>query len=88
MTNTLAMLSGGAAGTPMPTAFYVMFFSLIAVVAALFMRESAGRPLRGSVPVVASSEEARELVASQDTDERLDTSTMLLAPLPKADDRV
>ncbi|MHA6804736.1 MFS transporter [Salinifilum ghardaiensis] len=74
-------------GNSYAPAFYVMFFSLIAVVAALFMRESAARPLRGSVPVVASGEEARELVDGQDADERLDTSTMLLAPLPTADNR-
>ncbi|MHA6800127.1 MFS transporter [Bounagaea algeriensis] len=74
-------------GNSYAPAFYVMFFSAIAVVAALFMRESASRPLRGSVPVVSSSEEARELVDGQDTNERLDTSTMLLAPLPKVDER-
>ena len=44
------------------------------------MRESASRPLLGSVPVVASREEAEELAARQDTDERIDTATMLLTP--------
>lgn len=73
-------------GNSYAPAYYVMFFSAVAVVAALFMRETAARPLRGSVPVVASGEEARELVAGQDANERLDTSTMLLGALPKADD--
>ncbi|MDI2027661.1 MFS transporter [Saccharopolyspora sp. TS4A08] len=75
-------------GNTYAPAFYVMFFSLIALGAALFMRETASRPLRGSVPVVSTAGEARELVEGQDLDERLDTSTMLLAPLPKVDDRV
>lgn len=74
-------------GNSYAPAFYVMFFSAIAIVAALCMREPAGRPLLGSAPVVSSSEEARELVDGQDTDERLDTSTMLLAPLSSVDGR-
>ncbi|MGW5745340.1 MFS transporter [Amycolatopsis sp. NPDC003861] len=64
-------------------AFYVMFFSVLALVAALCMRETAARPLLGSVPVVSSPEEARLLVRHQDTDKRLDTSTMILAPVPE-----
>ena len=68
-------------------AFYVMFFSAVALVAALCMRETASRPLLGSVPMVSSREEARELVEGQDADERLDTSTMLLAPLPSVHER-
>lgn len=73
-------------GNPYAPAFYVMFFSALAVVAALCMRESASLPLLGSAPVVASQEEARELVDGQDANERLDTSTMLLGP--GADERV
>lgn len=65
-------------------AFYVMFFSAVAIVAAICMRESAARPLLGSVPVVASREEARRLVKSQDTDEAIDLSTMILMPRPAA----
>lgn len=74
-------------GNSYAPAFYVMLFSAVAIVAALCMRESASSPLLGSVPVVSSCEEARELVNGQDTNERLDTSTMLLAPLPRVDTR-
>ncbi|WP_258348866.1 MFS transporter [Saccharopolyspora gregorii] len=74
-------------GNTYAPAFYVMFFSAIALVAVLFMRESAARPLLGSVPVVASAAEARELVEGQDENERLDTSTMLLAPPPPVEER-
>jgi MHS family proline/betaine transporter-like MFS transporter len=72
-----------ATGNLYAPAFYVMFFSLVALFALLKMRESASRPLLGSVPVVASREEADELVARQDTDERIDTATMLLTPAPE-----
>ncbi|GAA0521581.1 MFS transporter [Saccharopolyspora subtropica] len=74
-------------GNSYAPAFYVMGFSALALVAALCMRETASRPLLGSVPVVSSRAEARELVAGQDTNERLDTSTMLLAPLPGVNER-
>lgn len=70
-------------GNPYAPAFYVMFFSLVALFALLKMRESAARPLLGSVPVVSSREEAEELAAGQETNERLDTSTMLLVPVPE-----
>jgi MHS family proline/betaine transporter-like MFS transporter len=59
-------------------AFYVMFFSAVALVALVKMRETAARPLLGSVPVVTSRAEAEKLVAGQDTDDRIDTSTMML----------
>ena len=66
-------------------AFYVMFFSAVALLALAKMRESAARPLLGSVPVVTSREEAAELAKGQDSDERIDTSTMLLTPMPAAE---
>lgn len=59
-------------------AFYVMLFSVLAVVATLFLRESAGRPLIGSVPMVSTRREALELEKGQDDDESIDTATMLL----------
>ncbi|MFC7847735.1 MFS transporter [Arthrobacter sp. NPDC057388] len=69
-------------GNSYAPAFYVMFFSAVALVALLKMRESAARPLLGSVPVVSSHDEAAVLVEGQDTNERLDTRTMLLSPEP------
>lgn len=60
-------------------AIYVMSFSLIALLALLKMRETAGRPLLGSVPVVASYREAVELVDGQEDNPHLDMATMPLA---------
>ncbi|WP_311214709.1 MULTISPECIES: MFS transporter [unclassified Arthrobacter] len=67
-------------GNSYAPAFYVMFFSAVALVALSKLRESASRPLLGSVPVVTSREEAAALVSGQDNNERLDTATMLLTP--------
>lgn len=75
-------------GNPYAPAFYVMFFSVIALIALLKMRETASRPLPGSVPVVSTRGEAAALVQGQDTDERIDTTTMLLTPRPTASERV
>lgn len=71
------MLLNGT-GNAFAPAFYVMFFSAIALFAIWKMRESARRPLLGSVPVVESREEAEALVARQDTNPNIDTSTMPL----------
>ncbi|PPG38145.1 MFS transporter [Pseudoclavibacter sp. RFBA6] len=68
-------------GNTYAPAFYVMFFSAVALFAITRMRETGSRPLLGSVPVVTDIEEARELVRGQDTNERIDTATMLL-PTP------
>jgi MHS family proline/betaine transporter-like MFS transporter len=54
-------------GNAYAPAFCVMFFSAVALVALLKMRESASRPLLGSVPVVSSHDEAVMLVEGQDT---------------------
>jgi MFS transporter, MHS family, proline/betaine transporter len=74
-------------GNAYAPAYYVMFFSAVALVALVKMRESASRPLLGSVPVVSSHDEAVRLVEGQDTNERLDTSTMLLSSVRAEDDR-
>lgn len=63
--------------TYMP-AFYIMFFAALGGVAMLTMKETAGRPLKGSFPTVETKAEATELVAEQDENELLDTSTMPL----------
>ncbi len=68
-------------GNSFAPAFYVMFFSAVALFALTKMRETAARPLLGSVPVVSTAEEAAALVKDQDTNKHLDTSTMLLAPV-------
>lgn len=71
------MLLNGT-GNPFAPAFYVMFFSGLALVAIWRMRESAARPLLGSVPVVETREEAEALVAGQDSNTEIDTRTMPL----------
>jgi len=64
--------------TYMP-AFYIMFFAALGGIAMLTMRETAQRPLLGSTPTVETPAEARDLVAHQDENPLIDTSTM---PLP------
>lgn len=66
--------------TYMP-AFYIMFFSLIGGIAMLTMKETAKRPLLGSVPTVETPAEAEAVVERQDADPLIDTSTMPLAIL-------
>lgn len=64
--------------SPFMPALWIMVFSVIAIFAVMLMKETGSRPLLGSVPTVTSLEEARELVASQDANPHLDTSTMPL----------
>ncbi|MGO1508676.1 MAG: MFS transporter [Microbacteriaceae bacterium] len=59
-------------------AFYIMFFAALGGIAMLSMKETAKRPLLGSFPTVETKDEAKELVADQDENEYLDTSTMPL----------
>ena len=67
-------------GNSYAPAFYVMFFSAVALSSLTRMRESAGLPLLGSVPVVSSSKEAAALVTHQDSNHHIDTSTMFSFP--------
>lgn len=66
-------------GNTFMPAFYIMFFAALGGVALLSMKETAKRPLLGSVPTVETREEAIEVVARQDEDPLIDTSTM---PIP------
>jgi MHS family proline/betaine transporter-like MFS transporter len=65
-----------ATGDDMMPAYYLMGTSVIGAVAIFFLRESAGRPLLGSMPSVDSVLEAHELVATQDNNPNLDTDEM------------
>lgn len=56
----------GATGNDMMPAYYLMATSLVGAVAIYFLKESARRPLPGSMPSVDTQAEARELVATQD----------------------
>ncbi|WP_298873742.1 MFS transporter [uncultured Microbacterium sp.] len=66
-------------GNTLMPAFYIMFFAALGLVALLSMRETAKRPLLGSVPTVETPAEAEALVERQDDDPLIDTSTMPLA---------
>jgi MHS family proline/betaine transporter-like MFS transporter len=50
-----------ATGSTLMPAVYLMFGAAVGAVAAYFMRETAGRSLKGSTPAVASEEEARQI---------------------------
>lgn len=63
-------------GISIAPAFYTIAFAVLGGIALLSMKESARRPLPGSMPTVASSEEARELVATQDDNPDLDTDEL------------
>ena len=63
-------------GNTMMPAYYLMLTSAIGAVGIYFLRESAQKPLPGSMPSVASMEEARELVATQDENPLLDMDHM------------
>ncbi|MCD7100950.1 MFS transporter [Pseudoclavibacter sp. 13-3] len=65
-------------------AFYIMFFGLLGGVAMLCMRETAKRPLLGSMPTVESEAEARRLVRDQTENPYIDTSTMPLQVITQA----
>ncbi|NYE96101.1 MHS family proline/betaine transporter-like MFS transporter [Psychromicrobium silvestre] len=63
-------------GNDMMPAYYLMATSAVGAVTIFFLRETAGRPLPGSMPSVDTVEEARELVATQDENPDLDLNEM------------
>ncbi|MDY7579984.1 MFS transporter [Herbaspirillum sp. RTI4] len=65
-----------ATGNDMMPAYYLMATSILGGIAVFFMKETAGRPLLGSMPSVDSVAEARELVATQDDNPNIDTDEM------------
>jgi len=59
-----AILVGSRAGAhfwPYAPAYMLIGIALISIIAGLVLRESAGRPLKGALPVASSKEEAREV---------------------------
>jgi MHS family proline/betaine transporter-like MFS transporter len=63
-------------GNDMMPAYYLMATSAIGAVGIYFLKESAQRPLPGSMPSVASEAEAHELVATQDENPMLDMNEL------------
>ncbi|MGG5172926.1 MFS transporter [Pseudarthrobacter sp. J1738] len=66
----------GATGNDMMPAYYLMATSAIGAIAIYFLKESANRPLPGSMPSVDSVAEAKELVATQDENPLIDLNEM------------
>jgi len=65
-----------ATGDDMMPAYYLMVTSAIGAVAIYFLKESAKRPLPGSMPSVDTQAEAKELVATQDENPLIDLADM------------
>ncbi|OMH34175.1 MFS transporter [Tersicoccus sp. Bi-70] len=63
-------------GQDMVPAWYLMFFSVLGLIAIWRMPETAGRPMLGSMPNVQSEQEAAELVAGQHDNDRLDLEAL------------
>ncbi|MFC9354295.1 MFS transporter [Arthrobacter sp. NPDC057013] len=61
-----------ATGNDMMPAYYLMATSAVGAVAIYLLKESAQRPLPGSMPSVDTAAEARELVATQDENPLID----------------
>lgn len=66
----------GLSGNDMMPAYYLMLTSIIGAIAIFFLRESARRPLPGSMPSVDTPAEAHALVASQDANPHVDMDMM------------
>ncbi|MCC3289984.1 MFS transporter [Arthrobacter sp. zg-Y1110] len=60
----------------MMPAYWLMFTSVAGAIAVGVMKESANRPMPGSMPSVDTHAEARELVAGQDENPRLDVDSL------------
>lgn len=63
-------------GNDMMPAFWLMATSVAGAVAVFNMRESANRPMPGSMPSVDTKAEAHELVATQDENPLLDVDSL------------
>ncbi|MFI2566525.1 MFS transporter [Paenarthrobacter sp. NPDC018779] len=63
-------------GNDMMPAYYLMATSIVGGIAIFFLRESAQRPLPGSMPSVDTPVEARELVETQDTNPLINLDEM------------
>ncbi|WP_104053176.1 MULTISPECIES: MFS transporter [unclassified Arthrobacter] len=63
-------------GNDLMPAFWLMATSVVGAVAVYIMKESANRPMPGSMPSVDTHAEARELVATQDENPRLDVDSL------------
>jgi MHS family proline/betaine transporter-like MFS transporter len=67
-----------ATGDAMTPAYYLIGFAAAGALAAFGLRESARRPLPGSMPAVETAAEAIELVETQDENELIDLEELPL----------
>ncbi|MEU8958042.1 glycine betaine/L-proline transporter ProP [Streptomyces sp. NPDC048518] len=67
-TPLLASYLVDSTGNTLVPAFYLMVAGAIGLVSTFFLHETAGRPLRGSGPMVETHDEAREVVARSRTE--------------------
>ncbi|MEC3852788.1 MFS transporter [Paenarthrobacter ureafaciens] len=72
-------------GDDMMPAYYLMATSIVGGIAIFFLRESAKRPLPGSMPSVDTEAEARELVETQDTNPLINLNEMPFDGQPVSD---
>ena len=70
-----------ATGDSMTPAYYLIGFAVVGAAAAFGLRESAKRPLPGSMPAVTSEAEAAELVATQEENELIDLDQLPFGPI-------
>lgn len=63
-------------GSDFAGAYYIMFACIVGGIGVYFMRESAGRNLLGSMPVVDEEHEVTEVLESLETNEKYDLDTM------------
>lgn len=66
-----------ATGNPLTPAFWIIATSVMGFAAIVYLKESARRPMPGAQPVVASNEEAVELVRTQHDNDDLDVSEIV-----------
>ncbi|KFI40728.1 putative proline-betaine transporter [Bifidobacterium actinocoloniiforme DSM 22766] len=66
-----------ATGRDLAPAYWIMFTSACGLVTVLFLKESARKPMPGTLPTVSSQQEARDLVATQDKNPDLDVKAII-----------
>ncbi len=62
LTPTIAAALVDSTGNLYLPAYYLMFVAVIGIVTAIFMKETANKPLRGATPSASSKKEAKELL--------------------------
>ncbi|OZG49220.1 MFS transporter [Bombiscardovia coagulans] len=64
-------------GSDIAPAYWIMLTSACGLVAVLFLKESARKPMPGTLPTVSSQQEARDLIATQDENPDWDVNVII-----------